>query len=312
MKRIISISLLWAVTAGCGGGHSRTADTAVSAAAPAGSPVDTASQKKTISDVGFSSPETALWDSVADVYLLSNINGKPADEDNNGFVARIRPDGTMDKLKWIEGGRNGVTLHGPKGMVFKGDTLFVADVGGVREFDRATGKPLGSLRVATRGLNDLAVADDGSLYATDLEPPPNGAVSAPPAAIYRVTAQGGMPVVTGSELEQPDGLIADKGAFVVAPFGTNEVYRIDSAGKKSVVAVLPGKRLDGLYRLPNASWAVTSWDTKTVYRIDPNGAAIPIAEGIESPAQLGIDAKRHLLLIPSFNGNALEIRPFTM
>lgn len=313
MKKVtvMSIAVFCTLGSGCGGDHSRAADT-VNASAATGLPTDTANRTRTISDVGFASPETALWDSVADVYLLSNINGKPADEDNNGFVARIRPDGTVDSLKWIEGGRNGVTLHGPKGMVFKGDTLFVADVGGVRAFDRTTGRPLGTLRVATKGLNDLAVGPDGVLYATDLEPPPGGPPSGPPAAIYRVTANGGLPVVKGSMLEQPDGLIADQGDFIVAPFGTNEVYRVDSAGKKTVIAVLPGKRLDGLYRLPGGGWAVTSWDTKTVYRVDPNGAAMPIAEGIESPAQLGIDGKRHLMLIPSFNANALEIRPLGM
>ncbi len=268
-----------------------------------------AAQSRTISNVGFSSPETALWDSVADVYLLSNINGPAAAEDNNGFIARIKPDGSIEALKWIEGGKNGVTLHGPKGMVFKGDTLFAADVGGVRMFDRATGRPLGTLKVATAGLNDLAVGPNGDVYTTDLEPPPGDSIPSPPvAAIYRLTRAGGIPVVKGDSLEQPDGLLADASGFIVAPFGANELYRIDSTGAKKVIAVLPGGKLDGLVPRLGGGWLVTSWDTKTVYRVDPGGAAMPVVEGIESPAQLGIDGKRHLLLIPSFNKNALEIR----
>jgi len=266
-------------------------------------------RSRTISNVGFSSPETALWDSVADVYLLSNINGPPAAEDNNGFIARIRPDGTIEKLKWIEGGMNGVTLHGPKGMVFKGDTLFAADVGGVRMFDRTTGRPLGTLKVATSGLNDLAVGPDGDVYATDLEPPPGDSTPSPPvAAIYRLTRAGGIPVVKGDSLQQPDGLLADARGFIVAPFGGNQLYRVDSTGAKKIIAVLPGGKLDGLLPRAGGGWLVTSWDTKTVYRVDPGGAAMPVVEGIESPAQLGIDGKRRLLLIPSFNKNALEIR----
>jgi hypothetical protein len=265
-------------------------------------------ERKSIANVGFSSPETALWDSVADVYLLSNINGKPENEDNNGFISRINPDGTVAALKWIQGGVNGVTLHGPKGMVIKADTLFAADVGGVRMFDRSTGRPLGTLRAETRGLNDLAIGDDGTIYATDLEPPSDPVAAPPPAAIYRMTRRGAEPVVKGNDLEKPDGLLADATGFLVAPFGASEVYHIDSAGTKSTIAALPGGQLDGLILLPSGGWAVTSWDTRSVYHIDSAGQVVPIVTGIESPAQLGFDRKRRLLLIPSFNGNSLELR----
>ena len=264
---------------------------------------------KSIANVGFSSPETALWDSVADVYLLSNINGKPENEDNNGFISRINPDGTVASLKWIQGGVNGVTLHGPKGMVIKGDTLFAADVGGVRMFDRSTGRPLGTLRAETRGLNDLAIGADGTIYATDLEPPSDPVAAPQPAAIYRMTKHGAEPVVKGNDLEKPDGLISDATGFIVASFGASEVYHIDSTGAKRTLAALPGGQLDGLIPLPSGGWAVTSWDTKSVYHIDHAGGVVPIDTGVESPAQLGFDRKRRLLLIPSFNANSLEIRP---
>ena len=262
-----------------------------------------------ISDVGFSSPETVLWDSVADVYLVSNINGKPDAEDNNGFIARVQPNGTVENLKWIEGGKNSVTLHGPKGLVIKGDTLFAADVGGVRMFDRASGRPLGVRVVATKGLNDLAVGPGGAVFVTDLEPPPSGPMGAPPpAAIYQLTASGVQTVARGNQLEQPDGLLADAQGFIVAPFGASELYRLDQRGAhKQVIAKLPGAKLDGLYPLPSGGWAVTSWDAKTVYSVTPSGVVTPIVPGVDSPAQLGLDRKRGVLLIPSFNGNKVLV-----
>ncbi len=51
-----------------------------------------------------------------DRYLVSNINGGALAEDNNGFVSVLSPDGQVTTLKWIEGGKNKVSLDGPKGL----------------------------------------------------------------------------------------------------------------------------------------------------------------------------------------------------
>ena len=72
------------------------------AAAPASAPT-------AITDV-FQTPESVLYDPVADVYLVSNINGDPTAKDNNGFISRIGPDGTVMAAKWIAGGQGDVTL----------------------------------------------------------------------------------------------------------------------------------------------------------------------------------------------------------
>src|SRR5438105_1560066 len=95
----------------------------------------------------FRTPESVLFDEQADVYLVSNVNGQPTVKDNNGFIARVRPDGHVDSLHFIQGGRGGVTLNAPKGMGIRGDTLFVADIDEVRMFSRTSGAPLGSMRI---------------------------------------------------------------------------------------------------------------------------------------------------------------------
>ena len=40
-----------------------------------------------VTDVGFQTPESVLHDTTADVYLVSNINGAPAEKDDNGFIS---------------------------------------------------------------------------------------------------------------------------------------------------------------------------------------------------------------------------------
>ncbi|HLU47138.1 MAG TPA: hypothetical protein VK116_03610, partial [Planctomycetota bacterium] len=90
-------------------------------------------------------PESALHDPVADVYLISNINGSPFGEDGKGYIARIAPDGEILVEKWIDGETADTTLNAPKGMAIVGDVLWVADVNVVRRFDRESGAPRGEV-----------------------------------------------------------------------------------------------------------------------------------------------------------------------
>ncbi|MCK5650134.1 MAG: B12-binding domain-containing protein, partial [Gemmatimonadetes bacterium] len=95
----------------CGGEPAQEADTV-----PTGPPVVIE-----VTDVGFSVPESMLHDGVADVYLVSNINGSALEADGNGFISRVAPSGEVLELKWIDGETEGVTLNGPKGMAIVGD-----------------------------------------------------------------------------------------------------------------------------------------------------------------------------------------------
>ncbi len=119
---------------------------------------------------GFLTPESVLHDPVQDIYFVSNINGSPTAKDNNGFISRVRPDGAVENLKFIEGGHGGATLNAPKGLALRGDTLWVADIDMVRSFDAKTGAPRDSVSLAGLGavfLNDIAIAQTGALYITD-------------------------------------------------------------------------------------------------------------------------------------------------
>ena len=90
----------------------------------------------TLPTSGSRRPSRCCTTPVADVYLVSNINGELAAKDDNGFIARLSPTGEILTLKWIDGAADGVTLHAPKGMALAHDTLFVADIDAVRLFDR--------------------------------------------------------------------------------------------------------------------------------------------------------------------------------
>ncbi|NIP81802.1 MAG: hypothetical protein GWM90_22320, partial [Gemmatimonadetes bacterium] len=90
--------------AGCGDVE-ETPDAAATdtAAAPdtTVTPPDTAAIR--VEDAGLQTPESVLHDDRADVYLVSNINGAPTERDDNGFISRVGPDGTVLELRWIDG-----------------------------------------------------------------------------------------------------------------------------------------------------------------------------------------------------------------
>ena len=264
-------------------------------------------------DTGFKTPESVLYDAAAEVYLVSNIHGNPLAKDNNGFIARVSPEGDVVAARWIVGGRNQVTLHAPKGMAIKGDTLFVADIDAVRVFDRTTGAPLGSREISGAGfLNDVAVGPDGTVYVTDsgLKSGPDGFADSGTDAIYRFGADGkASALAQGASLGRPNGITATAAGIVVVTFGSGEVYRLDPvSGSRTTLPKPPKGRLDGVEQLPDSSLLISSWEGQAVYQL--RGTAYRIAvDSVDAPADIGYDRKRGVVLIPLFNRNAIQVRP---
>ena len=60
---------------------------------------------------GLSHPEAVRYDPELDLWFVANINGDPLAKDNNGFITRLKSDGSIGVLKFVEGGRNGVRPH---------------------------------------------------------------------------------------------------------------------------------------------------------------------------------------------------------
>ena len=275
-------------------------------------PTPTATKVATVQ--GFLAPESVLHDSAQDIYFVSNINGSPMAKDNNGFISRVRPDGAVENLKFIEGGRSGVTLNAPKGLALEGDTLWVADIDALRAFDAKTGAPIDTVSLSKLGavfLNDIAVGLTGALYITDtgIRFDDVGNVLHPgPDRIFRVGPDRAVTqAIRGDTLGRPNGIAVDPVGkrFIIVEFGGRYVLAWKPGDKApSVVAKGPGG-FDGVVvaggRIMVSSWAdssVSSYET---------GQEVRLVGGIPSPADIGYDAKRNRLLIPVLSGNRVEI-----
>ncbi len=265
---------------------------------------------------GFDTPECALHDEVADVYLVSNIRGAPLAKDGNGYIARVSPDDGSMRRYWIEGGKNGVTLHAPKGMAIVGDVLWVADIDVVREFDRTSGAPRGEVAIpGATFLNDVTAAADGTVYVSDTGLDANFQPTGTDA-IWRLGSDGSVTaVVRGPDLGQPNGVLVHRDGLYVASWRDGTVQLVARDGKRTGLYRADQPQLDGLVRVeaaePGAApfWLASSWAGRCIYRFDLAGGVTRLPKDFEQPADLGFDKKRRRLLVPLFAANRLEIVP---
>lgn len=286
-------------------GRQTGADEKTSAGAGAADPAASAGDKIVVEQVGFKTPESVLYDPVADLYLVSNINGSPVEIDNNGFISRLRPDGELDTLRWIEGGRANASLSAPKGMAFAGDTLFVTDVTVVRKFDRETGDPRGAVAIeGATFLNDLCSGPDSSVYVSD------SGMNKGSDAVHRIAADGSIEtLISGAELGGPNGLVAtDEGVWVVT-YRAGELWLLGPDGEKKNVVKPPKGGLDGIVRLADGTLLISSWEAGALYRGPAAGPFDAVITDLLAPADIGYDEKRKRVLVPLFQSDAVETHP---
>jgi sugar lactone lactonase YvrE len=128
-------------------------------------------------------------------------------------------------------------------------------------------------------------------------------------AVYRFEGNRAVVVLRDTALHAPNGLAVGPDGIIVVPFGAKTAWRIPAAGgSKTVAATLPAGQLDGVVRLADGSLVLSSWETKTVYHVTPQGEVHAILPDMESPADIGIDTKRNRVLIPLFTPNRVVVR----
>lgn len=266
-----------------------------------------------VEDAGFATPESVLHDTEADVYLVSNINGSPTDADGNGFISRVSPEGEVLELKWIDGEDDGVELNAPKGMAFQEGVLYVTDIDCVRMFERNTGTAAGEVCVPNATfLNDVAADQQGTVFVTDsgLRMGESGLEPSGTDAVYRLSGDGRMAAIArGDWLGRPNGIAVGSRGIFVGTFGTGEVHQLAVDGSHEPVMPASDRQVDGVEFTDGGGFMFSSWGDGAVYEVSAGGNVTRILEGLDAPADIGLDRTRNRVLVPLFNENRVLIHP---
>jgi len=270
--------------------------------------------------------ESCSYDPDRGLIVVPNRGVPQNVQTNNAWVSFINHDGSVHTARWI-GVQNSpdranlkppLVLNEPYGSDIANGMLYVADRDGgttatepsvavIRRFDMKTGAPAGEFRVErVAWFNDIEVADDGTIYATQTG---DRSANPDPATwqVWKITADGTSSIlVQGAPLRQPNGIALDgQGNIVVVNIGSTEVLTFSRAGQllKTENAAQAGN--DGLVILKDGTKYVSSVVNGGVSRIRPGKPAELIARNIPSAASMCYDAGANQLVIPMNANNGL-------
>lgn len=253
---------------------------------------------------GFMGPEAVCYDEKSRTIYVSNINGDSTAKDNNGYIAKLNWKGKPLDLDFIKGGQNGVTLNAPKGLVITGGKIIVTDIDHIRGFDLKSGAPLFGIPVeGALFLNDTAVGPEGEVYFTDMNT----------SKIYKLSKEHSEVTLfadsTTADIIGPNGLIYDEidNRLLVVGREKKLIWHFTLDGELVGAIEMPAARLDGIVADGKGNFYITSWETSSVYRLDSSGEITVFAEGLTSPADLGIDRKKRRVLIPQLREHKMVI-----
>ncbi len=270
--------------------------------------------------------ESCSYDAERGVIVVLNRGVSQRVQANDAFVSFIHHDGSVHTSRWIgvqpptarASLSPALTLNEPFGSDIVKGVLYVSDSDGntsandprvavIRKFDMRTGVPVGQVRVErSPWLNDLAVAPDGTVYASQTG---GLAPDSDPMAwqVLKITPDGAVSVFAqGLPLRVPYGIALDpQGNVVVVNSGDSAVLTFTPAGQLLRTEQAAQSGSDGLVIMPDGTKYISSVFNGGVSRVRPGRPAELIARDIPSAASMCYDAGAKQLVIPMNDQNGL-------
>jgi hypothetical protein len=258
-------------------------------------------------------PESVLYAPKQDILFVSNIDGKPDEKDQKGFISKVSPsNGSITELNWITG------LNAPKGMIiFNNSKLYVSDITDLVEIDIASGKIIKRFNApGSAFLNDVALDNQKNIYVSDTGT----------NAIYKLDTKlkdkASLQVwLQSAELNGPNGLHVDnnKNKLIVVSIGSDPNKRgagmkaidlenktISSLGKEGTTT--PLGVLDGIDSdASDTHYYVTDNAAGKVYSVNADGTGYGTLIDLQrqGTADFGFISAQSIIVIPLMQDNKL-------
>lgn len=259
---------------------------------PAEAPATTAKvptlKLKWQTDTLMTTSESVIYDPATNLIYVSNINGQPWEQDGNGFISKLDLDGKIVERQWITG------LSAPKGLGIHNGHLFVNDNADIVDIDIAAGKIVKRHTVGgTKQLNDITIAQDGTVYASTSDD-------------YRVVALKGDAVTTVLDsLQGPNGLLVDGDKFLMLLWDPKTLNLVDMAKGTYSVFAQGLDNPDGVEAVGDGGYFVSSWQGILHY-VSPDGQVHKLLDTSAdkvSSADIEYVPEKKLLIVPTFFDN---------
>jgi gluconolactonase len=203
-------------------------------------------------------------------------------------------------------------LEDPCGVIFSGSTLWVADRKGVYRITRGKPElifPAKSFPRQLHFLNDLAAGPGGELYVSDT----GDSTAGGHGAVFRLKPGARPEVVPGSDTvrsqSSPNGLFRAGGdTLYIVGYHTGILSVTDGRGHWKDLAQGLGSP-DGIDAAPGGGFYISDNIGGDLFLVRREAGAKPekITSGLMSPADLLVDQKRGVLVVPENSGNRLTI-----
>ncbi|MBI3793212.1 MAG: hypothetical protein HY280_00600 [Nitrospinae bacterium] len=246
---------------------------------------------------GLASPQNFIVDAETGNYYISNVKGRAFSKGNAGFVTMLNAEGKVSKLKLIEGGRGDVTLNTPRGLLVIGDSLYVADTPFVRVFDKLTGAKKGEIDLSSlkaKFLNGLATGPDGRIFVTET-------VGNAIFVIHPDQKNKAELFASGKGIDSPSGIaFSPKLNKFFVTMGFSVLATVDLNGAPQKFVKMPVKSLSGVDFDAEDNVYVSSFNRGIIFKVDKNLRTTIMVRGLVSPANITLDKKKQLILVPLY------------
>jgi len=245
--------------------------------------------KEWVSDSLFLKPESALFDPSKQIVYISNINGEYLAKDGNGFISRIKTNGEIESLKWVEG------LDNPQGLGLYKNKLYVADINRVVQINTNTAKIENVFVVdSAKFLNDVASDSNGDIYVSDCFG----------NKIYKI-ADGKIKVWLDSDfLSNPNGLLCTKDDVLLLNMKDKSAYAVNKTTKNHRKIFSGIDNLDGIVSDGRNGYFVSGAWQGQIFHVDSVGnkkLIIDLGKEKIITADIEYISKERLLIIPTLD-----------